>query len=44
MEVTSVDSSDVYRSYDLQWNDFEDGVQYYSAVCRLCRDEKLERF
>jgi len=31
MEVCSVDASDVYHSYDGKWNDFEDGVQYYSA-------------
>lgn len=31
MEVCSVDSSDIYHSYDLEWKDFEDGVQYYSA-------------
>lgn len=32
MEVCSVDSSDIYHSYDLEWKDFEDGVQYYSAI------------
>lgn len=32
MDVGSVDSTDIYNSYDSQWKDFEDGVQYYSAV------------
>lgn len=30
--VCNVDSSDVYNSYDNQWKDFEDGVQYYCAT------------
>ncbi len=32
IEVCSVDSSDIYHSYDAGWKDFEDGVQYYSAI------------
>lgn len=32
MDVGPVDSTDIYNSYDSQWKDFEDGVQYYSAV------------
>ena len=32
MDVSSVDSTDIYNSYDSKWSDFEDGVQYYSAV------------
>lgn len=32
IEISSVDSTDIYNSYDSQWKDFEDGVQYYSAV------------
>lgn len=32
IEVCSVDSSDIYHSYDAGWKDFEDGVQYYSAL------------
>lgn len=32
MVVTSVDSADVYQSYDARWKDFEDGVQYASAM------------
>jgi len=31
LEICSVDESDVYQSYDNEWKDFEDGVQYYSA-------------
>lgn len=27
----SVDSADIYQSYDTKWKDFEDGVQYASA-------------
>lgn len=30
--ICSVDESDVYHSYDKKWKDFEDGVQYYSAL------------
>lgn len=29
--ITSVDSTDIYQSYDAKWKDFEDGVQYASA-------------
>lgn len=32
LEICSVDESDVYHSYDKKWKDFEDGVQYYSAL------------
>ncbi len=32
MNVCSVDSTDIYHSYDAKWKDFEDGVQYYAAV------------
>lgn len=31
LEITSVDSADIYQSYDTKWKDFEDGVQYASA-------------
>lgn len=31
LEICSVDESDVYQSYDNEWKDFEDGVQYFSA-------------
>lgn len=31
-EVCSVDSSDVNSSYEANWKDFEDGVQYFSAI------------
>ena len=31
LEICSVDESDVYQSYDKEWKDFEDGVQYFSA-------------
>ena len=31
LEICSVDESDVYHSYDEEWKDFEDGVQYFSA-------------
>ena len=32
IDICSVDSSDIYRSYDSNWKDFEDGVQYFSAM------------
>ncbi len=32
IDVCSVDATDVFRSYDAQWKDFEDGVQYYAAI------------
>ena len=32
IEICSVDSSDIYSSYDSNWKDFEDGVQYFSAT------------
>lgn len=32
IEVCSVDSSDVNSSYEANWKDFEDGVQYFSAI------------
>ena len=31
IDITSVDKTDIYNSYDSLWKDFEDGVQYYSA-------------
>ena len=31
IEVCSVDSSDINSSYEANWKDFEDGVQYFSA-------------
>ena len=31
-EVCSVDSSDINSSYEANWKDFEDGVQYFSAI------------
>jgi len=31
LEICSVDDIDVYNSYDKEWKDFEDGVQYFSA-------------
>lgn len=27
LEITSVDSADIYQSYDTKWKDFEDGAQ-----------------
>lgn len=30
--VCSVDATDVYNSHDAKWRDFEDGVQYFSAM------------
>ena len=32
IEVCSVDSSDINSSYEANWTDFEDGVQYFSAI------------
>lgn len=32
IEICSVDSSDIYSSYDAKWKYFEDGVQYFSAT------------
>lgn len=32
MGICSVDSTDIYNSYDAGWKDFEDGVQYYAAM------------
>ena len=32
IEVCSVDSSDINSSYEANWKDFEDGVQYFSAI------------
>lgn len=32
IDICSVDSSDIYSSYDSNWKDFEDGVQYFSAT------------
>ena len=32
IEICSVDSSDIYSSYDANWKDFEDGVQYFCAI------------
>ena len=32
IEICSVDSSDIYSSYDSNWKDFEDGAQYFSAT------------
>ena len=32
IEISSIDSSDIYNSYDSNWKDFEDGVQYFSAT------------
>lgn len=32
IEISSIDSSDIYNSYDSNWKDFEDGVQYFSAI------------
>ena len=32
IEVCSVDSSDINSSYEANWKDFEDGVQYFSAL------------
>lgn len=32
IDICSVDSSDIYSSYDANWKDFEDGVQYFSAI------------
>ena len=32
IEICSVDSSDIYSSYDAKWKDLEDGVQYFSAT------------
>lgn len=31
MKVCAVDETDIYNSYDAQWKDFEDGVQFSSA-------------
>lgn len=31
MQVCSVDGDDTANSYKSKWNDYEDGVQYYSA-------------
>lgn len=31
MEISPIDSSDIYNSFDACWKDFEDGVQYSSA-------------
>lgn len=42
MDIGSVDSTDIYNSYDSQWKDFEDGVQYYSAV-RIVADYIVTR-
>ena len=32
IEVCSVDFSDINSSYEANWKDFEDGVQYFSAI------------
>lgn len=32
MEVCAVESTDVFKSYDANWKDFEDGVQYHVAI------------
>lgn len=45
VEIVSVDSSDIYNSLDSNWNDFEDGVQYFSAIksnadCIVTRNAK----
>ena len=32
IEVCSVDSSDINSSYEANWKDFDDGVQYFSAI------------
>ena len=32
IEVCSVDSSDINSFYEANWKDFEDGVQYFSAI------------
>lgn len=42
LEVCSIDSTDIYNSYDAKWKDFEDGVQYYSAK-RTCTDYVVTR-
>lgn len=32
LTIYDVNESDIYKSYDNKWKDFEDGVQYYCAV------------
>lgn len=32
VHVSDVISEDIYQSYANDWEDFEDGVQYYSAI------------
>lgn len=34
--IVAIDSSDIYSSYDSDWEDFEDGVQYFSAKRAGC--------
>lgn len=36
LKISSVESSDIYSSYDTDWEDFEDGVQYFSAKRAGC--------
>lgn len=36
MNISPIDSSDIYSSYDSGWDDFEDGVQYFSAKRAGC--------
>lgn len=36
ISISSIDSADVYSSYDEGWKDFEDGVQYFSAKRSGC--------
>lgn len=36
LTITPITASDIYSSYDSQWDDFEDGVQYFSAKRTGC--------
>lgn len=42
LNIVSVDSSDIFASYDSHWDDFEDGVQYFSAIRAGC-DQMVTR-
>lgn len=36
LKISSIEASDIYSSYDSNWEDFEDGVQYFSAKRAGC--------
>lgn len=42
MEVSCIDSAIIFQAYDEMWKDFEDGVQYQSAL-RCCADYIVTR-